>query len=193
MTDERQGVTRAFGDFPAISPDDQTIVFAGVADGIRRLGVRPGQRGPVFSEGSSLTTGWANCWPQGHRLTAMSRPSVLRRLTQQEEAMAISAWRGPTVLGFALAMQLVGPGPRSPSAGMAARWPGDASLAAIVKPGDAVSVTPWSGRKQTGQVTAVADCPLALRTEKHSVEMPFASIKTVRRHQGQTITGGAGA
>jgi hypothetical protein len=104
--------------------------------------------------------------------------------------MAISAWRGPTVLGFALAMQLVA-WPAFAECGNGSGMTGDASLAAILKPGDAISVTPWSGRKQSGQVTAITDCSLALRTEKHSVEMPFASIKTVRRHQHQTVNPGA--
>ena len=106
--------------------------------------------------------------------------------------MAISSRRPPAVLGFAMAIQLTA-WPAFAECGNGSEMTGNASLATIVQPGDAVTVTPWSGRKQTGQVTAVTDCLLLLRTAKHSIDMPFASIKTVRRHQGQPITGGAGA
>ena len=73
--------------------------------------------------------------------------------------MAISAWRGPTVLGFALAMQLVA-WPAFAECGNGSGMTGDASLAAILKPGDAITVTPWAGAKQTGQVMAITDCSL---------------------------------
>ena len=106
--------------------------------------------------------------------------------------MAISAWRGPTVLGFAMAMQLMASSAFA-ECGNGSVMTEYASLAAILKPGDAISVTPWSGKKQTGQVTATTDCSLALRTAKRSIDMPFTSIKTVRRHQRQPVNPGARA
>ena len=69
----------------------------------------------------------------------------------------------------------------------------NASLADIVKPGDAVTVTPWAGAKQTGQVIAITDCSLVVRTAKQSIDMPLASIKTLRRHQRAPTGRGAGA
>jgi hypothetical protein len=105
--------------------------------------------------------------------------------------MAISTWRGPTVLGFALAMQLVAR-PAFAECGNGSGMTGDASLAAILKPGDAITVTPWAGAKQTGQVIAITDCSLVVRTAKQSIDMPLGSIKTVRRHQRQPVGRGAG-
>ncbi len=79
--------------------------------------------------------------------------------------MAISSRRPPAVLGFAMAIQLTA-WPAFAECGNGSEMTGNASLATIVQPGDAVTVTPWSGRKQTGQVTAVTDCLLLLRTAK---------------------------
>ena len=65
-------------------------------------------------------------------------------------------------------------------------------MADTVKPGDTITVTPWAGAKQTGQVLAITDCSLVVRTAKQSIDIPLASIKTVRRHQRQPVGRGAG-
>ena len=89
--------------------------------------------------------------------------------------MARSAWHAPAVLGFALVALQV------------SSWPAFAEcakpLADIVKPGDVITVTAWSGRKQTGQTTAITDGSVVIRTAKQSLEMPLESVKTVRRHR----------
>jgi hypothetical protein len=89
--------------------------------------------------------------------------------------MARPALRGPAVLGFALVVLQV------------SSWPAFAEcgnlLAEVVKPGDVISVTPWSGGKHTGQATAITDCSLVIRTAKGLIDVPIETIKTVRRHQ----------
>jgi hypothetical protein len=89
--------------------------------------------------------------------------------------MARSAWQGPAVLGFALVVLQVSSLPAFAECGNL--------LAEVVKPGDVVSVTPWSGGKQTGQATAITDCSLVVRTPKGLLDMPFETIKTVSRHR----------
>ena len=89
--------------------------------------------------------------------------------------MARSPWRGPAVLGFALVALQVTSVPALAGCGNV--------LADVVKPGDVITVTPWSGRKQTGQATAITDGSLFIRTAKQSIDIPLQSIKTVRRHR----------
>ena len=110
-------------------------------------------------------------------------------------------WRGPAVVGFAMAIQLT-PRPAFAQSASGVQVPArpipaseisaNASLADIVKPGGAVTVTPWAGAKQTGQVIAITDCSLVVRTAKRSIGMPLGSIKTVRRHQRPPAGRGAG-
>ena len=117
--------------------------------------------------------------------------------------MATSWWRGPAVLGFAMAIQLTPrpalaqcasgvQAPARPIGILASAIAANASLAGTVKPGDAITVTPWAGAKQTGQVLAITECSLVVRTAKQSIDIPLASIKTVRRHQRQPVGRGAG-
>ena len=95
--------------------------------------------------------------------------------------MARSPWRGPAVLGFALIALQVSSVPAFAGCGHV--------LADAVKPGDVITVTPWSGRKQTGQATAITDSSLVIRTAKQSIDMPLQSIKTVRRHRRHSSEG----
>ena len=107
--------------------------------------------------------------------------------------MAISSRRPPAVLGFAMAIQLSA-WPAFAECGNGSEMTGNASLATIVQPGDAVTVTPWSGRKQTGQVTAVTDCLLLLRTAKHSDRNAVCVNQDGQASSGPSrSTGGAGA
>ncbi len=59
---------------------------------------------------------------------------------------------------------------------------GTTALADVVKVGDTVAVTPWSGGKLKGQVVDVTACSLVLRAAGESILIQAAAIKTLRRY-----------
>jgi hypothetical protein len=57
-----------------------------------------------------------------------------------------------------------------------------AALAEVLKTGDLIAVTPWSGKKLKGQLVEVTDCSIRLRTAGTALSIESAAIKTVRRY-----------
>ena len=81
-----------------------------------------------------------------------------------------------------------------PQAGFGAEQPpGGVGIAELVRPGDIVTVTPWIGRKVTGQVETTDECSLELRTARQFLTVPLSAIKTLRRHQPRPDNPGAKA
>jgi hypothetical protein len=70
---------------------------------------------------------------------------------------------------------------------------GSPTIAGVVKPGDTVAVTRWSGGKLKGQVVEVTACSLVLRAVDSRVDIPADAIKTVRRYPHRRQDPGARA
>ena len=59
---------------------------------------------------------------------------------------------------------------------------GTLSIKNVVKTGDIIAVTRWSGGKVKGQVAEATECSVLVRAEGKWLEIPHAAIKTVRRY-----------
>lgn len=59
---------------------------------------------------------------------------------------------------------------------------GAASLREVVKPGDLIAVTRWSGGKVKGQVVGATDCSVTVRADGRSLRIEHDAIKTLRRY-----------
>ena len=57
-----------------------------------------------------------------------------------------------------------------------------ARLAQTIRAGDELSITRWTGKKLRGRAADVTACAVVLTAPGQSIEVPIASIKTVRRH-----------
>jgi hypothetical protein len=60
-----------------------------------------------------------------------------------------------------------------------------ASLAEILKTGDVIAVTPWSGKKLKGRLVEVTECSIRLRTDGKALSLAAGAVKTVRRYPPQ--------
>ena len=59
---------------------------------------------------------------------------------------------------------------------------GTAPIKSVVKTGDTIAVTRWSGAKVKGQVVEATECSVVVRAAGKSLDIPNTAIKTVRRY-----------
>jgi hypothetical protein len=108
----------------------------------------------------------------------LSRWTPPFRLPWQEVAMTTTAAaRRSHILSLALALVLA-----SPAFAATTDSRSTPSIKDVVKAGDVVAVTRWSGGKVKGQVLAATGCALVLRADGRTLGIPNAGIKTLRRY-----------
>jgi hypothetical protein len=89
----------------------------------------------------------------------------------------IAVVRRSHILSLAMALVLASPALAGPTDSTVTP-----SIKDLVKAGDVVAVTRWSGGKVKGHVLAATECALVVRTEDRTLRIQNAAIKTLRRY-----------
>jgi hypothetical protein len=93
----------------------------------------------------------------------------------------IAGVRRSHILSIAAVLALASPGFAASTGSKDA-----AALENVVRTGDVVAVTRWSGPKVKGEVLTATPCVLVLRADGRTLAIPKGAVKTLRRHPPAT-------